>query len=76
MPYRSCALLDRLAGELQYDVPLMNGILARAYEARLLLDVELKEHGYEREVLDALAHAGWSPARFVVTSFEAAFRRA
>jgi glycerophosphoryl diester phosphodiesterase len=39
-------------------------------ERRVLLDIELKDAGIEREVLFALASAAWNPADFVLTSFD------
>ena len=73
---RSIAALDysaaaAAASALGYRLPRLDDVLDRA-RGRLQLDVELKEQGYERSVLDHLIARGFAVDSFVVTSFEAA----
>jgi glycerophosphoryl diester phosphodiesterase len=59
------------ARRLGYRPPAFADLLDRLREA-LWLDIELKEAGYEGQVLDAAAEAGFTSDTCVVTSFEQA----
>ena len=54
---------------LGYALPLLEEVLD-ATRGRVQLDVELKEAGYEAEVVDTIARRGFAVADFVVTSFD------
>lgn len=59
------------ARQLGYRLPAFAEVLDRL-RGSLWLDIELKEAGYERDVLDAAARAGFTTDTCVVTSFEQA----
>jgi glycerophosphoryl diester phosphodiesterase len=61
----------RLGEALGYQIPRLDDVLAKTHN-RIQIDVELKEGGYEREVLDMLARAGFAPDEYVVTTFDGA----
>jgi glycerophosphoryl diester phosphodiesterase len=65
------AAAEREAANLGYRLPRIADVLQRAAGA-LRLDVELKEAGYEPDVLRALDDHGYDAGAFVVTSFEPA----
>ena len=64
--YKACVALTRALG---YQLPLLSDVLAAA-RGRIQLDVELKEGGYEDEVLALLDGAGLSLDEYVVTTFD------
>ena len=65
----SYAAADYQARQLGYRLPTFEQMLARL-RGSVWLDIELKEPGYERQVLDAAAAAGFTIDTMVVTSFE------
>jgi len=58
-----------LAEALGYTLPLLSDVLAET-RGRIQLDVELKEGGYEEEVVALLEDAGLPLDDFVVTTFD------
>ncbi|GAB4300799.1 MAG: hypothetical protein Kow0090_16310 [Myxococcota bacterium] len=59
--------LNEIAKEMGFRVPLLREVLSE-FGDKTLLDIELKDVGYEREVIrEALSII--SPERFVITSF-------
>jgi glycerophosphoryl diester phosphodiesterase len=61
---------DAAARAAGYRLPLLEAVLDRARGA-LRLDVEVKEAGYERAIVQALGDRGLQAEAFVMTSFEA-----
>jgi glycerophosphoryl diester phosphodiesterase len=59
--------LQSRATALGYEVPRLKDVLA-AFKGRIAFDVELKERGYEAQVLDVLA-SEVTPSQFVIKSF-------
>ena len=59
--------LQAIAGRLGFVVPRVEEIFEMA-RGRIFLDIELKESGYEREIVD-MARARLEPEGFVMTSF-------
>lgn len=60
--------LNRLTKEKGYQVPTLKEILQVAHR-KIMLDIELKEHGYENEVMQ-LVEKYFCAADFIVTSFK------
>jgi len=60
-----------LAEALGYSLPLLSEVLA-VTRGRIQLDVELKEGGYEADVLALLDRAGFALDDYVVTTFDPA----
>ncbi|HUX38117.1 MAG TPA: glycerophosphodiester phosphodiesterase [Rectinemataceae bacterium] len=59
--------LQAIAGERGFAVPMVEEIFELA-RGRIFLDIELKESGYEKELVD-MTRAFLEPEGFVVTSF-------
>ena len=67
----SYAAADYRARQSGYRLPTFESVLEQL-RGMLSLDIELKESGYERQVLDAAVAAGFTAETIVVTSFEQA----
>lgn len=60
----------QLAADLGIRVPTLAEVL-EAVAGKIAVDVELKEAGYEAQVLDELRRSGVPPEHVIVTSFDA-----
>jgi len=58
----------RLGETLGYQIPRLDDVLVKT-RGRIQIDIELKEGGYEGEVLDMLARIGVATDEYVVTTF-------
>ncbi|HWW83740.1 MAG TPA: glycerophosphodiester phosphodiesterase [Vicinamibacterales bacterium] len=64
----SCQELQERAGKLGYSIPRFAEVIELA-SGRILLDIELKESGYEDEVLQLVFDRRLNMSDFVITSF-------